>query len=213
MADAKKILGGLGKLSQRLLAEGEEPITAAQRAEAGRKAAALIKSQPQVKASEALGQQMEKGVKRVTTTQADRTRVGGGNIGGAPFSALSEADANYAGKVWGVMDEGTASRLKNLTDSDTVWTTMLGSANQLKTNPIVFDKLKRQFIDSMKQGNLSPELEAKINHNLALTFGEGAQIRDPKIWREADTFEKRQGRHLQTDRYTQARDRANPAAP
>jgi hypothetical protein len=192
----KAIKGGLN-IAKRLLADGENEaeaiaaITAAQRAEAGRKGAALIKSQPQVKASEALGQQMEKGVKRVTTTQADRTRVGGGNIGGAPFSAISEADPNYAGKVWGVMDEGTAARLKNLTDPETVWTTMLGSANQLKTNPVVFDKLKRQFIDSMKQGNLSPELEAKINHNLALTFGEGAQIRDPKIWREANTFEKR----------------------
>ena len=190
MADAKKLLGGLGKVSERLLAGGEE-LTAAQRAEAGRKAAALIKTQPQVKASEALGQQMEKGMKRTTTTQADRTRVGGGNIGGAPFSAISEADPAYAGKVWGVMDEGTAARLKNLTDDETAWTTMLGSANQLKTNPIVFDKLKRQFIDSMKQGNLSPELEAKINHNLALNFGEGASIRDPKIWREANTFEKR----------------------
>ena len=64
MADAKKILGGLGKVTKALLADGEEAVTAAQRAEAGRKAAALIKSQPQVKASEALGQQMEKGMKR-----------------------------------------------------------------------------------------------------------------------------------------------------
>jgi hypothetical protein len=166
-------------------------VKPAERAAAGRKAAELIKSQPQVKASEALGQAMEKGFKKTTTTQADRTRVGGGNIGGASFSAISEADPLYAGRVWGVMDEGTASRLKNLTDPETAWTTMLGSATQLKTNPIVFDKLKKQFLESMKAGNLSPELEAKINHNLALTFGEGAQIRDPKIWKDADTFEKR----------------------
>ena len=187
----KVIKGGLN-IAKRLLADGEEAgLTAAQRAEAGRKAAELIKTQPQVKASEALGQQMEKGVKRTTTTQSDRTRVGGGNIGGAPFPAISEADPAYAGKVWGVMDEGTAARLKNLTDDETAWTTMLGSASQLKTNPIVFDKLKRGFITSMKQGNLSPELAGKINHNLALTFGEGVDIRDPKIWRQADTFEKR----------------------
>ena len=191
MADANKIIRGGLNIAKRVLGDGEEAVTAAQRAEAGRKAAELIKSQPQVKASEALGQLMEKGFKRTTTTQADRTRVGGGNIGGAPFSALSEADPNYAGKVWGVMDEGAASRLKNLTSPDTAWTTMLGSADQLKTNPIVFDKLKRQFIDAMKQGKLSPELEAKINHNLALNFGEGAQIRDPSIWKQADTFEKR----------------------
>jgi hypothetical protein len=193
MADTKKKLGALGALGKRLLAErpDEVVLTAAQRAEAGRKAAELIKTQPPTKASEALGQLMEKGVKRTTTTQADRTRVGGGNIGGAPFSAISQADPNYAGKVWGVMDEGTAARLKNLTTDDTAWTTMLGSANQLKTNPIVFEKLKRGFIDSMKQGNLSKELAGKINHNLELTFGAGADIRDPKIWRQADTFEKR----------------------
>lgn len=173
--------------------KGVEPIVVkpSERAAAGRKAAELIKSQPQVKASEALGQMKEKGFKKTTTTQADRTRVGGGNIGGAPFSAISEADPLYAGKVWGVMDEGTASRLINLTDPETAWTTMLGSADQLKTNPIVFDKLKKQFLESMKANNLSPELEAKINHNLALNFGEGAQIRDPSIWKNADTFEKR----------------------
>jgi hypothetical protein len=184
--------GGLGMMRNALKAEDAvKELTAAERAAAGRKGAELIKSQPQVKASEALGQMREKGMKRTTTTQADRTRVGGGNIGGAPFSAISEADPNYAGKVWGVMDEGTAARLKNLTDPETAWTTMLGSANQLKTNPIVFDKLKRGFVDSMKQGNLSDELAGKINHNLELTFGAGADIRDPKIWRQADTFEKR----------------------
>jgi hypothetical protein len=184
--------GGAVKFLQNMLVNsGEKAITAAQRAAAGRAAAELIKSQDQVKASEALGQLMEKGFKQTTTTQADRTRVGSGNIGGAPFPALSQADPAYAGKVWGVMDEGTASRLKNLTTPDTAWTTMLGSATQLKTNPIVFDKLKRQFVDSMKRGNLSDELAGKINHNLSLTFGEGADIRDPGIWKLADTFEKR----------------------
>ena len=172
------------------LMSGDE-LNAAQRADAGRKAAELIKAQQQVKASEALGQQMEKGMKRTTTTQSDRTRVGGGNIGGASFPAISEADPAYAGKVWGVMDSNTAKRLTNLTTPETAWTTMLGSANQLKTNPIVFDKLKRGFVTSMKQGNLSDELAGKINQNLELTFGKGADIRDPKIWRQADTFDKR----------------------
>jgi hypothetical protein len=186
--EVKKLLG-MAKEAPK----GVEPIVVkpSERAAAGRKAAELIKSQPQIKASEALGRMKEKGFKKTTTTQADRTRVGGGNIGGAPFSAISEADPLYAGKVWGVMDEGTASRLINLTDPETAWTTMLGSADQLKTNPIVFDKLKKQFLESMKAGNLSPELEARINHNLALNFGEGAQIRDPSVWKNADTFEKR----------------------
>ena len=134
---------------------------------------------------------MERGFRNTTTTQSDRTRVGGGNIGGANFSAISEVDPGYAGKVWGVMNESVASRLTNLTTPETAWTPMLGSATQLKSNPIVFDKLKRAFVDSMKKGNLSDELAAKINHNLALDFGEGVDIRDPKIWQLADTFDKR----------------------
>jgi SAM-dependent methyltransferase len=166
-------------------------IKAADRAMAGRKAEKIIASQPIVKASEALGQLMEQGFNKTAATQSDRTIVGGGNIGGAAFPVLSEADPNYAGKVWGVMDSGTASRLTNLTTPETAWTTMLGAATQLKTNPIVFDKLKRAFVSSMKKGNLSPELAEKININLAVTFGEGADIRDPNIWSQANTFEKR----------------------
>jgi hypothetical protein len=187
--DEIKALLGMAKEAP----QGVEPIVVkpSERAAAGRKAAELIKSQPQIKASEALGQMKEKGFKKTTTTQADRTRVGGGNIGGAPFSAISEVDPLYAGKVWGVMDEGTASRLINLTDPETAWTTMLGSADQLKTNPIVFDKLKKQFLESMKAGNLSPELEAKINQNLGVILGEGTEIRDPKMWNLIDTFDKR----------------------
>jgi hypothetical protein len=167
------------------------PLTAAERAEAGRRAAAWIKTQEQIKASEALGQLMEQGFRRTTTTQADRTRVGGGNIGGAAFPAIGVVNPSYAGKAWGVMDQGTASRLTNLTTPDTAWTTMLGSATQLKTNPIVFDKLKRGFLSAMKEGKLTPELAAKINHNLALEFGEGIDIRDPNIWDLADTFHRR----------------------
>jgi hypothetical protein len=167
------------------------PMSAVGRAAAGQAGANLIKSQPQIKASEALGQAMERGFKKTTTTQADRTKVGGGNIGGGAFSAISEAHPEYEGKVWGVMDPGTASRLTNLTDPETAWTTMLGSATQLKTNPIVFGKLRRAFLSAMKEGKLTPELEAKFNHNLALTFGEGANVRDPKIWDAINTFEKR----------------------
>jgi hypothetical protein len=170
---------------------GREPMSALGRTAAGQAGANLIKKQEQLKASEALGRLMEKGFKKTTTTQADRTKVGGGNIGGAAFSAISEAHPEYEGKVWGVMDPGTASRLTNLTDPETAWTTMLGSATQLKTNPIVFGKLRRAFLSAMKEGKMSPELMARFNHNLKLTFGEDADIRDPNIWKEIDTFEER----------------------
>jgi len=134
---------------------------------------------------------MEQGFKKVSTTQSDRTRVGKGNIGGAAFPALSRVDPRYAGKVWGVMDANTAKRLTNLTSPDTLWTTMLGSADQLKTNPVVFDSLESQFREAMAAGLLKPELEGKINQNLRLFLGEGADIRDPEVWKALDTFEKR----------------------
>jgi hypothetical protein len=173
------------------LKPGEKPATAADRAAAGRQADAMIQATPQVKASEALGQAMEKGFKKVSTTQSDRTRVGKGNIGGANFPALSNASPLYANKVWGVMDSGTANRLINLSSPETLWSTVLGSADQLKSNPVVFSKLKKQFIDQMNAGMLHPELEGKINQNLAVLLGEGADIRDPKIWNLMDTFNKR----------------------
>jgi hypothetical protein len=68
---------------------------------------------------------------------------------------------------------------------------MLGSATQLKTNPVVFAKLEKQFKKGLKEGRLQPELEDKINQNLGLFLGEGANIRDPEIWKMLDTFEKR----------------------
>jgi hypothetical protein len=68
---------------------------------------------------------------------------------------------------------------------------MLGSATQLKTNPVVFAKLEKQFKKGLKEGRLQPELENKINQNLGLFLGEGANIRDPEIWKMLDTFEKR----------------------
>jgi len=189
--DVAKALARALKASERVDEVVGGDMTAAGRAAAGRAAAKYIKSQPQVKASEALGQLMEKGYKKTATTQTDRTRVGGGNIGGGAFPALSVVDPAYAGKAWGIGEPTTAARLANLTTPETAWTTMLGSATQNKTNPIVFDKLEREFKAAMKAGKLSPELEAKINHNLALTFGKGAEIRDPGIWKQADTFEKR----------------------
>jgi hypothetical protein len=169
----------------------EAVIRAAERAAAGRKSADVTKATAPMKLSEALGNMNLEGKGKLKITQADRTRVGGGNIGGPMFSGLQQVDPIYENAVWGVGKKGTASAMINQSDENTLWSTVLGSADQLKTNPIVFNKLRKGFTDSMKQGNLSPELEAKINHNLSLTFGEGADIKDPKIWSKANTFEKR----------------------
>jgi hypothetical protein len=166
-------------------------VMAADRAAAGRKASDVAKATSPMKMSEALGNMNLEGKGKLKITQADRTRVGGGNIGGPMFSGLQQVDPIYDQAAWGVGKKSTASAMINDSDPNTLWSTVLGSADQLKSNPIVFNKLRKGFTDSMKQGNLSPELEAKINHNLALTFGEGADIRDPKIWGMANTYEKR----------------------
>jgi hypothetical protein len=197
MADPRKpVLGALKAIQTASKAADEElavieAAKAADRAAAGRRAADVAKATAPMKMSEALGNMNVEGKGRLKITQADRTRVGGGNIGGPMFSGLQQVDPLYEGAAWGVGKKSTASAMINQSDPNTLWTTVLGSADQLKTNPLVFNKLRKGFTDSMKQGNLSDELAGKINHNLALTFGEGADIRDPKIWRQANTFEKR----------------------
>jgi hypothetical protein len=165
--------------------------TAADRAAAGRRAASLISTQHPIKASEALGRLMEQGFRRTATTQADRTMVGDGNIGGPNFPVLGMVDPEYAGRSWGVMTQGPATTLIRQSSPETAWTTMLGSADQLKSNQLVFDDLRDAFVSSMRQGNLTPELESKYNQNLRLLFGEDADIRDPEIWSRANTFAKR----------------------
>ena len=165
--------------------------TAADRAAAGNRAASLISTQHPIKASEALGRLMEQGFRRTSTTQADRTMVGDGNIGGPNFPVLGMVDPEYADRSWGVMNQGTATNLMRQSSPQTAWTTLLGSADQLKSNQLVFDELRDAFVSSMRQGNLTPELESKYNQNLRLIFGEDADIRDPEIWSRANTFAKR----------------------
>jgi hypothetical protein len=165
--------------------------TAADRAAAGRRAASLISTQHPIKASEALGRLMEQGFRRTATTQADRTIVGDGNIGGPNFPVLGMVDPEYAGRSWGVMTKGPATTLIRQSSPETAWTTMLGSADQLRSNQLVFDDLRDAFVSSMRQGNLTPDLESRFNHNLRLILGEDANVRDPDIWSRANTFAKR----------------------
>jgi len=172
--------------------EEPKPVTAAQRAAAGRAAAKQIAATQVQKLSDVLGNLNIEGKGSLGVGQSDRTRVGGGNIGGANFPGIQHADPLYEGMGWGVGNVPTASNLiSNFASPGKYFTTLLGSEHQLKTNPVVFERLKKGFLQAMKEGKLGPELEAKINHNLALTFGEGADIRDPQIWKKANTFEKR----------------------
>lgn len=192
--EVKMQSGGAAAAIKKMLSSSgaaAKEASAAERAAAGRMAADVTKATQPMKMSEALGNLNVEGKGKVKVTQSDRTRVGGGNIGGAMFPGLSQVDPLYQDLVWGVGKKSTGSNLINQSDDLTYWSTLLGSEDQLKSNPIVFNKLRAGFVDAMKHGKLSNELADKINKNLSLTFGEGADIRDPKIWRKADTFEKR----------------------
>jgi hypothetical protein len=154
-----------------------------------------------LKASEALGGHEGK---RLFTTQSDRTKVGGKYLGGPGFSSLQLTNPLYeqANAVWGVGEKSAASKMINAakgSQEPSVWTTMLGSPEQHRSNQQVFDELLKGFRSSAKKGNLDPDLHARINAKLAAppakdaapVFEEGVDILDPKFRQIADTFDKR----------------------
>ena len=164
----------------------------------GDAAKALAKA---LKASEALGGHEGK---RLFTTQSDRTKVGGKYLGGPGFSSLQLTNPLYeqANAVWGVGEKSAASKMINAakrSQEPSVWTTMLGSPEQHRSNQQVFDELLKGFRSSAKKGNLDPDLHARINAKLAAppakdaapVFEEGVDILDPKFRQIADTFDKR----------------------
>jgi hypothetical protein len=169
------------------------PVTATQRADAGRMAADVTKATKPMKMSEALGNLNVEGKGQVRVTQSDRTRVGGGNIGGAMFPGLQQVDPIYGDvdAVWGVGKKATASSLINQSNPETYWSTLLGAEDQLKSNPIVFNRLYDAFAKQAKAGNLGDDLRDRINSRLEPMFGAGTDILDPKFRRKVNTFEER----------------------
>jgi hypothetical protein len=173
-------------------------LAAVHMAGGGDVAKALAKA---LKASEALGGHEGK---RLFPTQSDRTKVGGKYLGGPGFSSLQLTDPLYeqARAVWGVGEKAAASKMINAAqraEEPVVWTTMIGSPEQHRSNQQVFDELLKSFRSSAKQGNLTPELRAKMNARLSAprekdeppVFEEGVDILDPKFRQIADTFDKR----------------------
>jgi len=160
----------------------------------------LAKGAQPTKASEALGQHEGK---TLMVTQADRTKVGGGYLGGPGFSSLQHTDPAYEGKAWGVMTPGMASTIlganRRVPKGEAVWSTLIGTPEQHTSNQMVFDKLVKDFNKAAKAGMLTPELRDKINTRLSAMadkegkpfFGVGADIRDPALIKSADTFAKR----------------------
>jgi len=192
---ALKALKGAGKAAdatqdvQSIVSAGK-PLTAAERAMVGKLAEEYTANQPVTRLSEALGNVGAEG-KNLRVTQTDRTSAR--NLGGAPFSMMQKVDPRYAQAkaTWGVKTPGAAKNITNQSDADVIWSTLIGSKTQHRSNELIFDKLYKAFQKSAKEGNLSTELRTKFNAALEPIFGEGADILDPKLRKEIDTFEKR----------------------
>lgn len=192
---ALKALRGAGKAADatqdvQSIVNAGKPLTAAERAMVGKLAEEYTANQPVTRLSEALGNVGAEG-KNLRVTQTDRTSAR--NLGGAPFSMMQKVDPRYAQAkaTWGVKTPGAAKNITNQSDADVVWSTLIGSPTQHRSNELIFDKLYKAFQKSAKEGNLSTELRTKFNTALEPIFGEGADILDPKLRKEIDTFEKR----------------------
>ena len=151
--------------------------------------------------SEALGKHEGK---TLMITQADRTKVGEGFLGGPGFSSLQLTDPRYAEAAWGVKTPGVAQTIagsnRRVPEGQAIWTTMLGTPTQHKSNQMVFDRLYKEFMGGIKQEKLSPELKDTLNAKLASVvdkegknlFPEDVDITNPRKFRKlVDTFDKR----------------------
>ena len=159
----------------------------------------LKAAKPEVmKASEALGKIEGRPLK---ITQADRTKVGGGYLGGPGFSGLQLTEPEYraAEAAWAVQNAGTAKTILGGEGDNAVYAAMLGTPTQHQSNQMVFDKLLGDFKKAAKRGELTPELRDLINMRLAAAvdnkgnpvFPANVDIMDKKFRDVADTFSRR----------------------
>ena len=151
-------------------------------------------------ASEALGQHEGKNLK---VTQSDRTKVGGGFLGGPGFSSLQHVDPDYEGMAWGVNSPGAASKIINATkehpEGNVLWSTMIGSPEQHSSNQMVFNLMLREFKKGIKAGKLKPETRSAINQKLVSAvntdgkpiFGNKTDISTQNFFDSLNTFDKR----------------------
>jgi len=181
---------GMAKNALKSTAPANRLLTAADRAKVGKVASEAATNQPVTKLSEALGNMGAEG-KKLRITQSDRT--GAKYLGGPFFSAMQHTDPRYkeAMATWGVKTPSAASTIANQSGEDIIWSTLVGSPTQHRSNELIFNKLYKEFQKAAKQGNLSDELHAKFNNVLKPLFGEGADILDPSLRKQIDTFEKR----------------------
>lgn len=154
-----------------------------------------------IKASEAYGPHEGK---YLNITQTDRTKVGEGFSGGPGFSGIQLYDPAYAEAGWGVKTPGVAQTIvgsnRRYPEGQAIWTTMIGTPEQHRSNQMVFDALYKQFMNANKLGKLTPELKDTINNKLASVvdkegknlFPQDVDISNPRKFRKlVDTFDKR----------------------
>ena len=159
-----------------------------------------LANQAPMKASEALGKIEGRPLK---ITQSDRTKVGGGFLGGPGFSSLQLTEPEYraAEAAWGVQNAGTAKTILGggKKGDNPVYAAMIGTPTQHQSNQMVFDKLYGDFKKAAKRGELTPELRDLINKRLAASvdnkgnpvFPADVDIMDKKFRDVADTFSRR----------------------
>lgn len=154
------------------------------------------------KASEVFGKYEGK---TLMATQADRTKVGGGFLGGPGFSGLQLELPAYkeAQAAWGVAHPAIASTIaganRRVPEGQAIWAPMLGHPEQHRSNQMVFDQILNKFRREAKKGSLDEDLRATINERLAgLTDKEGKPLFSPDIdimgkdfRKQANTFDKR----------------------
>jgi hypothetical protein len=152
-----------------------------------------------VRASEALGQHEGKWL---NTTQSDRMRSTGGDLGGPGFSKFQLERPEYADAAWGVGKKATASGIVNANkrypEGQAIWSPMIGSEVQHHSNQHVFDALTDEFNRQAAMGKLTPELREKMNYYLmnkkeyAPLFKKGIDVGNPEsLAAMGDTFDRR----------------------
>lgn len=193
MAGLKKILGGLGKVKQLLLASDEalpgvhyvDPLAPAT-----------------MRMSEALGNAGAEG-KTLNFTEADRSRVFGSNRGGVGFSGLQHDSLPHkdANTVWGFGNKTTAEKKIRQNDPEnSLFTTFVGSPQQHKSNSVVIGDAIKEFQKSVKKGSVPREQIMLMNKRLneitdantgAKIFQGGFDLTDPSALNVANTFSRR----------------------
>jgi hypothetical protein len=144
--------------------------------------------------------------KRLYITQADRTALNypEGLLGGPGYTELAGIDPEkYKDIAWAVQTPGIAKTMVGSmarNPEEAIWTNLIGSPTQHRSNKVVFDKLMDQFHNAVQEDKLTPELHQTINKRLAnmrdpktgkAFFPEDVDILHPDFNQHADTFHTR----------------------